>query len=252
MKSVVLRQTLIASLAILLNLCCYTMGAFSPYGIVERRVLAGSNVRSRNSLFIDSPPMQQFVQSIHQRKESTSSSMSTSSSTQLALDFGGLENFFNLNNRLNRKKIDEDSEINDDDSQDEEDYPGCTNIFKIKVKSLKVGGCRLYLSLFFMGEANNPTKGSWRMNQNGDGGIDMYYKDTTGALIIEFREDSIIVKRLGSSPSMEYLMQESSMLNGMLDQLDEIAMDATIDESDRLICIDDDEINAVRESLSFT
>lgn len=178
---------------------------------------------------------------------------STSSTTQLALDFGGLENFFNFNNKLSRKKNDENKEgSNDDNVEDEEDYAGCTDIFKINVKSLKVGGCRLYLSLFFMGEANNPTKGSWKMNQNGDGGIDMYYKDTTGALIIEFRDDAIVVKRLGSNPSMDYLIQESNMLNGVLDQLDEIAMDISIDESDRLICIDDNEINAVRESLSFT
>ncbi len=176
-----------------------------------------------------------------------------SSATELALDFGGLENFFNLNNKLNRKKIAEDPEIDENNAvEDDEDYPGCTSIFKIHVKSLKVGGCRLYLSLFFMGESNNPTKGSWKMNQNGDGGIDMYYKDTTGALIIEFREDAIVVKRLGSKPSMEYLMQESNMLTGMLDQLDEIAMDTSIEESDRLICIDNDAINVVRESLSFT
>ena len=101
-----------------------------------------------------------------------------------------------MNNKLNKKKIDGD--IEDGNADDDEDYPGCTNIFKINVKSLKVGGCRLYLSLFFMGEANNPTKGSWKMNQNGDGGIDMYYKDTTGALIIDFRDDAIVVKRLGS------------------------------------------------------
>lgn len=190
----------------------------------------------------------------------TRSSSSKSTKTQLSLDFGGLENFFNLNGKFNQKKITKkndddiiDGKILDDDGEEiDEDYPGCTNIFTIKVKSLKVGGCRLYLSLFFMGQSNVPTKGSWKMNQNGDGGIDMYYKDTSGALIIEFKNDAIVVKRLGSSPSMEYLMQESSMLTGMLDQLDEIAMDSSINESDRLICIDDDEINMVRESLSFT
>ena len=185
-------------------------------------------------------------------------SSSTTTKTQLSLDFGGLENFFNLNSKFNKKKIDMndgdnvDSNIIGDGEEIDEDYPGCTNIFTIKVKSIKVGGCRLFLSLFIMGQSNIPTKGSWKMNQNGDGGIDIYYKDTSGALIIEFKNDAIVVKRLGSSPSMEYLMQESSMLTGMLDQLDEIAMDSSINESDRLICLDDDEINVVRESLSFT
>ena len=103
-----------------------------------------------------------------------------------------------------------------------------------------------------MGESNNPEKGTWRMNQNGDGGIDLYYKDTTGALIVVFKEHAILVNRLGSSPSMEYLIQESSMLNGMLDQLEEIATDTSIEESDRLLSIESDKINMVRETLSFT
>lgn len=170
------------------------------------------------------------------------------SSSKLAMDFRGIGKFFNLNNNNNNGDNDED--LNYDDY---EDYVGCTNIFKIDVKQkLKVGGCRLYLSLFFMGESNNPEKGTWRMNQNGDGGIDLYYKDTTGALIVVFKEDAILVNRLGSSPSMEYLIQESSMLNGMLDQLEEIATDTSIDESDRLLSIEGDKINMVRETLSFT
>lgn len=170
------------------------------------------------------------------------------SSSELAMDFGGIGNFFNLNN--NNDGGDNDEDLN---YEDNEDYVGCTNIFKIDAKQkLKVGGCRLYLSLFFMGESNNPEKGTWRMNQNGDGGIDLYYKDTTGALIVVFKEHAILVNRLGSSPSMEYLIQESSMLNGMLDQLEEIATDTSIEESDRLLSIESDKINMVRETLSFT
>lgn len=168
---------------------------------------------------------------------------------QLGMNPGGFGNFFNFNNSNNdRKEGDDDGEENNED----EDYAGCTNIFKIDAKSLKLGGCRLYLSLFFMGQTNTPEKGTWRMNQNGDGGLDLYFKDTTGALIVVFKENAILVNRLGSSPSMEYLIQESSMLNGMLDQLDEIAMDSSINESDRLLCIEGDQINIVRESLSFT
>lgn len=171
------------------------------------------------------------------------------SSSELAMDLGGIGKFFNLNNN-NNDGGNKDEDLN---YEENEDYVGCTNIFKIDVKQkLKVGGCRLYLSLFFMGESNNPEKGTWRMNQNGDGGIDLYYKDTTGALIVVFKEDAILVNRLGSSPSMEYLIQESSMLNGMLDQLEEIANDTSIEESDRLLSIEGDKINMVRETLSFT
>lgn len=173
----------------------------------------------------------------------------------LKLGASGISDFFNFFddfNGENKKDKNTSGDEIDDNEDDYEDYMGCTNIFTIDVKSLKVGGCRLYLSLFFMGEANNPDRGTWKMNQNGDGGIDLYFKDTTGALIVVFKEDAIVVNRLGSSPSMEYLVQESSMLSGMLDQLDEIAMDTSINESDRLLCIEGDEINKVRESLSFT
>merc|ERR1719223_1501296 len=98
--------------------------------------------------------------------------------------------------------------------EDEYGYLGCSNIFKIKVKSMKMGGCRLYLSLFLIGEVNNPTRGTWRMDQNGDGGIDLYYQDTTGALMLLFEEDQIVVNRMGSAPSMNYLVSESALLNG--------------------------------------
>jgi hypothetical protein len=104
-----------------------------------------------------------------------------------------------------------------------------------------------------VGEVNNPEKGTWRMDQNEDGGIDLYYKDATGAMTIMFHEDEITVNRIGSAPSMNYLMSETSLVNGMLDQLDDIAFDTSIEEKDRLILLHEpgDAIDIVRESLSF-
>jgi len=154
---------------------------------------------------------------------------------------------------------DDEEEKNDDNISDDKDDDSCdnigtSNIFKMKVKNLKVGGCRLYLSLYLIGEINNPEKHTWKMDQTGDGGIDLYYRDASGALMILFEDDSIIVNRLGSAPSMNYLMHESSVLTGMLDQLDDIAFDSSIDEKDRLLTLHEpgDAINIVRESLSFT
>lgn len=147
-----------------------------------------------------------------------------------------------------------DDNISDDKDDDSYENIGTSNIFKMKVKNLKVGGCRLYLSLYLIGEINSPEKHTWKMDQTGDGGIDLYYRDASGALMILFEEDSIIVNRLGSAPSMNYLMHESSVLTGMLDQLDDIAFDSSIDEKDRLLTLHEpgDAINIVRESLSFT
>jgi hypothetical protein len=172
-------------------------------------------------------------------------------SIALSMDFGKFINdAFNFGDNNSTGMLQQDY-ITDD--EEEYGYIGCSNIFKIKVKSLKVGGCRLYLSLFLVGETNNPEKGTWRMDQNGDGGIDLYHKDTTGAMMILFEEDQIIVNRMGSAPSMAYLMSESTILNGMLDQLDEIAFDTSIEEKHRLICLHEpgDAIDVVRGSLSF-
>lgn len=165
--------------------------------------------------------------------------------------FGNTDDDDDENNDISNRNYNED-EI--DDEEDRQYDKGTSNIFRIKLKSMKTGGCRLYLSLYLIGEVNNPEKRTWKMDQTSEGGIDMYYKDASGALTILFEDDSIIVNRLGSAPSMNYLMHESSVLNGLLDQLDEIAFDKSIHERDRLITLNEpgDAINVVRESLSFT
>lgn len=141
----------------------------------------------------------------------------------------------------------------DDNHEDEDNIPGYSEIFEIPVDSIKIGGLRLFLSLFFMGQLNFPEKKSWKSCQNGDGGIELFFNDQTGALIVDFTEDAIQVQRLGSTPSMKYLENESIMLNGMLDQLDEISTDSSIKESDRLFQLSDPSatIQTVRESLAF-
>mmetsp|Transcript_12044 Transcript_12044/g.22743 ORF Transcript_12044/g.22743 Transcript_12044/m.22743 type:complete len:108 (+) Transcript_12044:133-456(+) len=107
-----------------------------------------------------------------------------------------------------------------------------------------------------MGEQNTPDKGSWRANQVGDNGIDVYYHDRTGALMINLSEDDgrITIDRLGSAPSMQYLMQESVIVGGLLDELESIASDGEIDEPNRLIRLaaPGNAIKNARESLSFS
>lgn len=171
--------------------------------------------------------------------------------TRLHFDFNNIFNGAFFGNDDEESEDDNNSSYSDDDNSED---IGTSNIFKMKVKNLKVGGCRLYLSLYLIGEINNPEKHTWKMDQTGDGGIDLYYRDASGALMIMFEDDSIVVNRLGSAPSMSYLIHESSVLSGMLDQLDDIAFDTSIDEKDRLLTLHEpgDAINIVRESLSFT
>lgn len=139
------------------------------------------------------------------------------------------------------------------DSDDDGEWVTTTEIFHIPAKKIKIGGLRLYLALYFMGEQNTPSPKTWRADQTGDGGIDLYFRDRTGALVFALAEEGVTVSRLGSAPSMEYLAQESYILSGMLDQLDEIAVDGSIGEDDRLLCLMEpgDAIEGVRENLAF-
>eukprot|EP01083_Nonionella_stella_P146252 459758_1 len=163
----------------------------------------------------------------------------------LNLDFGGfgLGKFFNLNPSDDEfgKEIGQNNKniYSGDDEDEDDDYIEATNIFSIKAESVKVGGCRLFLSLSLIGEMNTFERGTWRMDQNGEGGIDLYHRDTTGALMMTFEETQINVNRFGSAPSMTYLMHESQVLNIMLDQLDEITFDSSIDVKDRLIRLEE-------------
>ena len=141
-------------------------------------------------------------------------------------------------------------------SGEEQQYLGNTRILTIPVESLKVGGLRLYISLFLMGQSNSPDKGSWQSWQSGDAGIDVYFHDQTGALLIELCEETnrILVDRMGTSPSNAYMMQESVIIDGLLDELDTIANDEEIPLEDRLLVLKDpgDAIDAARESLAFS
>jgi len=188
----------------------------------------------------------------------------TTDESKLWLEFpnffsGGQFNFnpFGGNNDNNddddKTKGNDGSSDGGDEIEADGEYVASTEIFHIPAKKIKVGGLRLYLALYFMGEQNTPTRNTWRADQTPSGGIDLYYTDRTGALIITFTEESMTVGRLGSAPSMDYLTQESAILSGMLDQLDEISDDTSIGEKDRLMCLLEpgDAIETVRENLAF-
>ena len=60
------------------------------------------------------------------------------------------------------------------------------------------------------------------------------------------------VDRLGSAPSTSYLMHESMILNGFLDELHAIVNDGDISEDNRLLTlVDDNEIENARDAISF-
>ena len=80
----------------------------------------------------------------------------------------------------------------------------------------------------------------------------MLYHDATGMLTIEFLDDKITINRTGSMPSTKYLMQESVIIEGILDELDLCAFDDKVAEDDRLLLTaTPDAIDIARSSLSF-
>jgi len=139
------------------------------------------------------------------------------------------------------------------DGNAESDFDSTTCTFTIPAKSIKVGGLRLFLTLHFMGQQNTPTKGTWKCIQTNDGDLDVYYIDQTAAVSIEFDEDGIYIHRRGSSPSMQFVMQESVLLQGLLYELDHVVNAGDVKVSDRLLVLTDpgDAIEKARETLSF-
>jgi len=121
-------------------------------------------------------------------------------------------------------------------------------------KKMKIGGLRLWVFLNLMGQLNTPEPKSWKANQTDEKILEMYYKDTTGAIIIHFHETlGVSVYRFGSSPSMDYMMTESTILLGILDELDKIVKEGDIKVEDRLLVLEEpgDAIEKSRELLSF-
>ena len=189
----------------------------------------------------------------------------------------------------------------EEDDEDGDELPAGTSLlFRIRAKQLKPGGLRLFLMFYLMGMQNTPDRNTWRAdqrlmsvnvnprgfeNENDESEpeekkyiLEMLYEtDRSGMLQIELIPDKptkqaeIRIYRCGSRPSTSYLMQESLIVDGVLDELQNISgeKDLTttiprsdnpnagdeqeIAEEDRLLITDPpNAIEAARESLAFS
>ena len=124
-------------------------------------------------------------------------------------------------------------------------------VLDIRAKDIKVGALRFFLQIYLVGECNKPEKGSWICRQNESGGIDMYYKDATGMCSIDMTEYAIKIQRHGSRPSLQYQLQESILLHGLLDELNTLAFEVDdIEVEKRLLQLyDNDALEVARETL---
>ena len=84
--------------------------------------------------------------------------------------------------------------------------------------------------------------------------IDFMFHDRTGLLTLTLNDDEITIDRTGATPSNAYMMQETVIVQGVLDELQAMATDENVAEKDRLLLLLKPEecIDKVRGELSFS
>ena len=122
----------------------------------------------------------------------------------------------------------------------QEDPVEPNRIIDIACDSIKEGALRFTLSMYLIGQQNTPTKSSWTVNQADDGSLNMYYIDKTAMFSVKVSDNLIAVDRYGPSPSLRYMLQESVLLHGFLDEVESLAMgsgdgDDEIKDENRLL-----------------
>lgn len=155
-----------------------------------------------------------------------------------------------------RRYIDPSWDGNEDESKENDvDAAGFHRLVSIPVQSLKPGALRLFLMFYLMGMQNTPDRQTWRANQpsSDDYVVDFYYHDQSGLLSIKLGDDEVTIDRLGTNPSNSYIMQESVVIEGLLNELNTCAFDESVAEKDRLLLLKEphDAIERARDTLAF-
>ena len=181
--------------------------------------------------------------------------------TQLLFNqWGGFGDFLNTNRTQTTSSVREVSSNVEGRDDDAMIAAGTTRLITVPVQSIKPGGLRVFLMFYCMGMQNTPSRMSWKADQPTTGSssqsdeyvVDMHFHDHTGVLSVELKQDKIIMVRVGSLPSTQYLIQESLLVQGILDELEKCANDETIEVSNRLIrLVEDDAIENSRNTLDF-
>lgn len=128
---------------------------------------------------------------------------------------------------------------------------GPKTVLEVPASDVKIGALRFLLQIYLVGEQNKPEEGSWFTKQGDDGDLQVYYKDGTGMVSLDLQEYSIQVTRYGEKPSLQYQLQESLLLHGVLDELTTVALGVEeIDAEKRLLKLKDDSaIEQARKKL---
>ena len=113
----------------------------------------------------------------------------------------------------------------------------------------------MFFMLYLMAMQNTPDRNAWKTNQPSREGyaIDFCFHDRTAMLSIELFDDEIAISRIGTVPSTAYIMQETVILQGLLDELHKCAFDESVEEANRLLQLSEpkDAIEQARNTLAF-
>lgn len=167
----------------------------------------------------------------HHRISTTTSALQSSSSNF----WDDLSNLFRLNNKGEDPSVPPNNR---------------TRIATIPVKSIKPGGLRLFLMLYLMGMSNTPDPKSWFPHQSDDDSLEFWFHDQSARLSIQLTDTAITVERHGIG-STAYNMQESVIVHGILQELQQCAFDTSIPQANRLLIVEPNAIQQAQESLSF-
>ena len=182
----------------------------------------------------------------------TTTTTSATTTTQLHNLFG------NLFGQQSKQEGVGDSSNNNSDVADPNPV---VDFIDIPAKVINIKPLKFYLQLFLVTQQNTPVKGSWLLNANEEVEeyLEVYYKDGTGVVLIQFDDlYGMRIKRKGKRPSLQYMLQESVLLHGLLDELNVIAFgqegddDEDVDDDKRLLQFTDenkDVLSKAREVL---
>ncbi len=124
-------------------------------------------------------------------------------------------------------------------------------IIDIPAKNVKVGALRFLMQIYLVGIQNEPAPKSWLTKQGDAGDLQVYFKDGTAMVSIDFQENGVQVRRFGDAPSLQYMLQESILLHGILDELNNVAVEVNdIEQEKRLLQLNEpDAIEKARFAL---
>ena len=127
---------------------------------------------------------------------------------------------------------------------------GPTTVLEIPVENVKPRPLRFFLQIYIVGQQNSKDAQSWLPKETGENELEVYFKDGTGMCNIALGDTSIKIQRHGQRPSLQYLLQESLMLHGVLDELNEIAFKVEdVEDSQRLLMLDKGALDDARAKL---